>query len=990
MAEVIAGLYELNERIGSGGAGIVYLGTHQRLRKKVVLKADKRKLTTKPEKLRREVDALKNLSHMYIPQVYDYVQENDTVYTVMDFIEGESLDKPLARGERFSQPQIIEWACELLEALVYLHSRPPHGILHSDIKPANIMVTPQKEIRLIDFNIALAMGEEGSVRVGYSRGYASPEHYGVDFRGSGSGGVSGTSVLADAFTQDGSRRSSASGSGGGGSSSGSSSTGGKRTVLLDVRSDIYSVGATLYHLLSGKKPASDPREVPRLDLPGVSPQIADIVAKAMSPDPNRRYQTAAEMLRALEHLHENDPRSRRRRTRIAATAAALILCFSLGGGFAFAGQRMLTAEEEQGRIAAEYAERQAREAELAAQKAQEEEERANRALELVNASRADYARGAPDTAAEKAAQALKLDTVYNPEAQYALTDALGVYDLSDSFVPELAWDLPSEPLKVGLSPEGSKAFAICAWEARVYSTVSGELLAALPVQNTARSDAVFLDENRIVYAGTEGVTCYDLQNGRTLWTGEPGTNLTLAPSGGRLAAIYKDSGEGQVYDTESGNVIARISFGEHRQEVKFSDAKSDPEREVFCLNSAGSYLAVSFSNGFLGVYEVDTGESQVGLPTDYTVMTGGFYGDYLAITGSKGQDGTTESMFWVTNIFHMEDELYGTSQSRLRIQADDTGVYLSGGNTVVRLDTATREQEEKAYSPAGDVNTFICRDGYTLISVKNGGFAFYDRGARLVSCGGVDTSESADYLAMAGGKALVGSAGVRSLRLLSLNSHTGSQVFAYDPSLIHREIRIHEQVQTALMFSNNKLWLFNLSGEQIAEVEPPDTGSIYDMQYRRNGDKSWMEVIYQSGRVIRYSVETLEVISDAWGVAPDANLEEDFFTDRYRIHKIINEAPIVYDIESGEQVAVLDRKDSITYVTQVGENLIVEYVASQTNRSSMTRYGVLMDSSLTPLAELPGLCDIVGETLYFDYPSGGVVRSCKLLSREVLLSLAEE
>ena len=80
----------------------------------------------------------------------------------MDYVEGESLDKPLRRGERFAQAQVVEWACQLLEALCYLHSRPPHGILHGDIKPANVMLTPENDIRLIDFNIVLALGEEGA------------------------------------------------------------------------------------------------------------------------------------------------------------------------------------------------------------------------------------------------------------------------------------------------------------------------------------------------------------------------------------------------------------------------------------------------------------------------------------------------------------------------------------------------------------------------------------------------------------------------------------------------------------------------------------------------------------------------------------------------------------------------------------------------------------------------------------------------------------
>lgn len=98
MPQIIASTYEIMHEIGSGGGGVVFLARHLRLGKLVVLKADKRKLSAKPEALRREVDALKDLSHTYIPQVYDFVEENGTVYTVMDYIDGESLDKPLGRG----------------------------------------------------------------------------------------------------------------------------------------------------------------------------------------------------------------------------------------------------------------------------------------------------------------------------------------------------------------------------------------------------------------------------------------------------------------------------------------------------------------------------------------------------------------------------------------------------------------------------------------------------------------------------------------------------------------------------------------------------------------------------------------------------------------------------------------------------------------------------------------------------------------------------
>ena len=79
MSQVIAGTYQIIRELGSGGGGVVYLATHLRLDKLVVLKADRRSLTKRPEALRREVDALKNLSHTYIPQVYDFIEENGVV-----------------------------------------------------------------------------------------------------------------------------------------------------------------------------------------------------------------------------------------------------------------------------------------------------------------------------------------------------------------------------------------------------------------------------------------------------------------------------------------------------------------------------------------------------------------------------------------------------------------------------------------------------------------------------------------------------------------------------------------------------------------------------------------------------------------------------------------------------------------------------------------------------------------------------------------------
>ncbi len=136
--------YTLMDEIGSGGGGVVYRAYHERLRVDVVVKKIKENVKGILES-RAEADILKNIKHTYLPRVYDFLEIDHEVYTVMDYIPGKSLDKALKETRRFPQKQVLEWATELAEALEYLHSQKP-PIIHSDIKPANIMLTPEGRI----------------------------------------------------------------------------------------------------------------------------------------------------------------------------------------------------------------------------------------------------------------------------------------------------------------------------------------------------------------------------------------------------------------------------------------------------------------------------------------------------------------------------------------------------------------------------------------------------------------------------------------------------------------------------------------------------------------------------------------------------------------------------------------------------------------------------------------------------------------------------
>lgn len=963
MGQIIASSYEIVQRLGSGGGGIVYLARHLRLGKWVVLKADKRTLAAKPEMLRREVDALKDLSHTYIPQVYDFVVDGDTVYTVMDYIEGESLNKPLQRGERFSQVQVISWACQLLEALCYLHSRPPHGILHSDIKPANIMLTPQGDIRLIDFNIALVLGEEGAVRVGFSQGYASPEHYGLDYSG-----ISATQpdpavetrlTMSDANTvlSTSEKR-----------SSGSSS----RRVLLDVRSDIYSLGATLYHLLTGRRPANDADRVEQISDPAVSPAVAAIVRRAMEPDPARRYQSAAEMLYDFEHLHENDARTRRQQKCFRVTMCVLAGLFLLGGFTALAGLRQMNRAEEAARLAAQLAQQEEREA-------KEQEQREKAALEALSASEAALRDGDVTAAVELAMQALEEDTVYAAQAQRALTDALGVYDLTDGFRAHLRLELPSEPLKAVLSPAGTRVAALVSGQVLVFDTDTGAQLAALEADASALSDVVFPSEDLLLYAGRGALRAYDLAQERELWSGQPTTGITLSGDGSTAAAVYKDENQAAVYDVATGAVLRVVAFQEARQSVAANDIFADPEDSVFRLNGDGSLLAVSFSGGGLRIFDLrdSGGDLEIFDESEFTHFEGGFHDRYFAFAATGGES----SVFAVIDTVEMAQTGGFSSTMPFHTLSDESGVYVATEDVLVRLDPVTGEQQEAAYTGGAEIRRF-CRNGsYLLVVTADGDLSIFD--ANAVAVESHTTGERCDLVDLAGDYVLAASLDTLCLRLLRREEHQSAQVLCYAPEAQHNEARLSADGSTVMLFRYDHFWLYGADGQLLTEVDIPDAEQVYDQQYRRDGSGSYLEVIYYSGLTRCYAAEDGRLLREEQGEVPDDTLYEEFFTDTLRITSPLHGTPVAYDRQTGEKLRELEQDAYLTYVTQVGTYTVTEYITAEGQR-----YGLLLDEQCETLAYLPDLCDITADgRLIFD-DMMGTLRQSRIYSKQELKALA--
>lgn len=957
MARVIAGLYEIQNQIGAGGGGVVYLGRHIRLDKQVVLKADKRTLSVGNEKLRREVDMLKNLSQTYIPQVYDFVQEDGVVYTVMDFIEGESLDKLLGRKQIPTQPEVIKWSCQILEALQYLHNQPPYGILHGDIKPANIMLRPNGDICLIDYNIALALGEDGAVKVGYSRGYASPEHYGADYVSTNrSAAVGQNSNVAGELENDDDKTLVEADSDitlvekDTNNHKNTYST--QQGIKLDVRSDIYSLGATLYHLISGCRPAQDALRVVPLGTEVCSLAVSAIIQKAMEPDPSMRYQSAEEMLTDFLQLHQNDKRVLRRKKHIVTSVITLTVAFLTGGICAFVGLKQL--------------------------------EQRQTALALAEYSANSLAEGNVSLAVEQALQAMPnersiLKAPVTAQAQKALTDALGVYDLSDDFNALDVIELPAVPFDVIQSPQGTYTVAVYAYELAIYETSTQQKMVTLPIQNSALSDVVFANDTHIIYAGNNGVTAYDLEKQKVLWIGEVATTLTISADLQVVASINRDEDRAVLYQVSTGEKIGERSFDGAHMAVAVNDIFADPESNLFALNADGSLLAVSFYNGGLMIFDIHHPENDLVVyeESEYRQFMGGFSGDFFAFAAEKSGG----SLFGLTNV--VEGTYLGGVESKdtFLLKTDERGIYLANANLLVYMDSDTLEETEVAYTNNTNITNFSIGEGYVLVATDDNSFSFFDSGANMMSVEG--GKENWDFVSLSGGYAVVANRNEPIMRLLQLKNHSDALLLSYDARYSHDEARISQDGQTAMFFSYQNFRIYDLQGNLVTEVKLPDAESIFDQQFKKSDEGSWLEVIWYDGTKRCYSAMDGSLITESVGKEPSKELYEEFFVDKYRIASELHSAPKVYMQDSGKLVTTLEEDAYLTYVTKVGDYILTEYIST-----AGKRYGILLNDNFETLAYLPELCDVFGETLVFDYQSGNL-RQSRLYSLQELKAIGE-
>ncbi len=295
IGSIVDGKYKILNKIGQGGMSIVYLAMNERANKQWAIKEVRKDGVKDFEVVKQglivEIDMLKRLSHPNLPSIIDVIDQKDNFLIVMDYIQGNSLKDRL--DEFGAQPQelVIEWAKQLSDVLGYLHTRKP-AIIYRDMKPSNIMLKPDGKLTLIDFGTAREYKEKNladTTCLG-TIGYAAPEQFG----GKGQ---------------------------------------------TDGRTDIYCLGATLYHLVTGMNPSEPPYEIkPIREInPSLSSGLEKIILKCTQRNPEDRYQNCAELTYALEHYDEIDDIYRnRQKKRLSAFITTIFLAIvSLGVGVGF-------------------------------------------------------------------------------------------------------------------------------------------------------------------------------------------------------------------------------------------------------------------------------------------------------------------------------------------------------------------------------------------------------------------------------------------------------------------------------------------------------------------------------------------------------------------------------------------------------------------------------------------------------------------------------
>lgn len=259
---VLQSRYQIEKELGRGGFGAVYRAYDLNLNRACALKENLSTTADAQRQFFREASALANLSHPNLPRVTDHFSvPKQGQYLVMDFIDGEDLTTKLPPGESAPLEEGLKWIIQVADALEYMHSQSPK-VLHRDVKPANIRVTPAGKAVLVDFGL-VKLYQSGHLKTtigarAITPGYAPPEQYGM-----------GTT---------------------------------------DARTDVYALGATAYRILTGVEPVESVQRMsgktllpPQMANAQIPAALSQVIEKAMAMEPDNRYASMTDFIVALRN-----------------------------------------------------------------------------------------------------------------------------------------------------------------------------------------------------------------------------------------------------------------------------------------------------------------------------------------------------------------------------------------------------------------------------------------------------------------------------------------------------------------------------------------------------------------------------------------------------------------------------------------------------------------------------------------------------------------
>ena len=289
IGSLLDGKYKILNKIGQGGMSVVYLAMNEKANKQWAIKEMRKEKNKNYEIMKQslitETNLLKELKHPYLPSIADIIENDDTIIIVMDYVEGRPLSDILSEEGVIEEDKVADYAIQLCDVLDYLHSQNP-PIIYRDLKPANIMLRPDGKITLIDFGTARKYNYDSvsdTTCLG-TIGYAAPEQFA-----------------------------------------------GETLRQTDARTDIYNLGATMYHLLTGVNPSEPPYElypIRRWD-ESLSNGLEKIILRATRKDPDKRFNDCKEMSYALQHFRDlDDSYIATQKKKIFLFAASLILSFT--------------------------------------------------------------------------------------------------------------------------------------------------------------------------------------------------------------------------------------------------------------------------------------------------------------------------------------------------------------------------------------------------------------------------------------------------------------------------------------------------------------------------------------------------------------------------------------------------------------------------------------------------------------------------------------